>query len=311
LILTDDDSGIQRSALPLANVPANANANANASANVSANACDCHAHVFGPFERFPLAADRLYTPPLATRLDHRAMLDTAGFSRGVLVHAGANGWDHAAMLDALRSDPARLRGIAVPPTSISDKELADLHAAGVRGVRFTHIIGRTGKRSSGTLDLDDLKVFAPRLRALGWHAQLWANCEVIAANASWLCNLGVPLVLDHLCVVDVTHGVDNADFQSVLQLVRDGIAWAKLTAFRNSRSGDARYADVRPFHDSLIAANPQQLLWGSDWPFLGMTGDKRLTAAHVLDVLCEWVQDPAVREQILSSNPTRLYGFNL
>jgi predicted TIM-barrel fold metal-dependent hydrolase len=237
------------------------------------------------------------------------MLNAAGFSRGVLVHAGANGWDHAAMLDALSSDPARLRGIAVPPTNISDKELAHMHAAGVRGVRFTHIIGRTGKRNSGTLDLDDLKVFAPRLRTLGWHAQLWANCEVIAENASWLGTLGVPLVLDHLCVVDVTRGVDNADFQSVQQLVRDGVAWVKLTAFRNSRSGDARYADVRPFHDSLIAANPQQLLWGSDWPFLGVTGDNRPTVAHVLGVFCEWVRDAALREQILSSNPTRLYGF--
>jgi predicted TIM-barrel fold metal-dependent hydrolase len=301
LILTDDDSGIRRSALPLANVPANANA----------NVCDCHAHVFGPFERFPLAADRLYTPPQATRLDHRAMLDTAGFARGVLVHAGANGWDHAAMLDALRSDPARLRGIAVPPTSISDQELADMHAAGVRGVRFTHIIGRTGKRNSGTLDLDDLKAFAPRLRTLGWHAQLWANCEVIAANASWLGTLGVPLVLDHLGVVEVAHGVASPDFQSVLELVREGLAWVKLTAFRNSRSGDARYADVRPFHDALVAANPQQLLWGSDWPFLGMTGENRPTVAHVLEVLCEWVQDAEVREQILSINPARLYGFNL
>jgi 2-pyrone-4,6-dicarboxylate lactonase len=95
----------------------------------------------------------------------------------------------------------------------------------------------------------------------------------------------------------------------VLQLVRAGIAWVKLTAFRNSRSGDTRYADVRPFHDSLIAVNPQQLLWGSDWPFLGMTGADRPTVAHVLGVFCEWVRDAALREQILSSNPTRLYGF--
>ena len=272
-------------------------------------ACDCHAHVFGPFDRFPLAEDRLYTPPLATRLDHRAMLDAAGFSRGVLVHAGANGWDHAAMLDALRLDPTRLRGIAVPPNDVSDRELADLHAAGVRGARFTHIIGRTGTRSSGTLDLQDLVAFAPRLRALGWHAQLWANCEVIAANTSWLRTLGVPLVFDHLGVVDVTSGPNNADFQTVLQLVRDGIACVKLTAFRNSRSGDANYADVRPFHDALIAANAQQLLWGSDWPFLGMTGEARPTVAHIFGVFSDWVRDSALREQILSSNPARVYGF--
>src|SRR5690349_17435675 len=139
-----------------------------ASPTLPDGACDCHAHVFGPFDRFPLAAERSYTPPVAEKESYLAMLDAAGFARGVLVHGGANGWDQGAMVDALRAAPGRLRGIAVPPLDVSDSELADLHAAGVRGIRFTQVAGPAAAKSyDGRLDLRDLERFAPRLRALG------------------------------------------------------------------------------------------------------------------------------------------------
>jgi predicted TIM-barrel fold metal-dependent hydrolase len=275
-----------------------------------ANACDCHAHVFGPYERYPLAEDRTYSPAESPREVYLDMLDTHGFARGVLVHAGACGWNHGATLDALRAAPTRLRGIAVPPTDIADSALQELQDAGFRGARFTQIIGRGGgKPVSGTLNLDDLQTFAPRLRALGWHAQLWANCELVAARAAELRALKIPLVLDHLAYVDVLRGVEDASFRTLLGLVRDGIAFVKLTVFRNSKTG-APYADVRPFHDALIAANPAQMLWGSDFPFLGMTGAQRPTVAGLLGLLGEWAQDESLRQQILSRNPARVYGFD-
>jgi len=276
---------------------------------VPPGACDCHAHVFGPFERFPLAEDRKYSPPESPRDVYLRMLDDHGFARGVLVHPGANGWSQAATLDALRAAPDRLRGIAVPPPTISDRELEELHSAGFRGVRFTQVIGRSGgPPASGTLGFDDLAAFAPRLRALGWHAQLWGNCELVAPRAAELRALGIPLVLDHLAYVDVTRGIDDPAFRTVLDLVRDGIACVKLTAFRNSR-GVPGYADVRPFHEALIAANPAQMLWGSDFPFLGMTGENRPTVAGLFGLFCEWTGDVSLREQILSRNPARVYGF--
>jgi predicted TIM-barrel fold metal-dependent hydrolase len=275
----------------------------------SKDACDCHAHVFGPFDRFPLATDRAYTPPEATKESYLEMLKSVGFSRGVLVHGGACGWDQGAMLDALRLEPLSLRGIAVPRPDISDSELADLHAAGVRGIRFTQTAGPSaGRRFDGRLDLDDLERFAPRLRALGWHAQIWANCELIEQHQSRLCSYEVPLVIDHLGFFDVARGVQDSAFQTLAQLLGDGYAWVKLTAFRNSRQG-APYEDVRPFHDTLLAANSEQLLWGSDWPFLGMAGDKRPTVAGLLALLEDWVPDASLRTQILSHNPARLYDF--
>ena len=274
-----------------------------------ARSCDCHAHVFGPFDVFPLAAERPYTPPVADKPSYLSMLDAAGFARGVLVHGGANGWDQSAMVDALRSAPDRLRGIAVPPVTVSDSELADLHAAGVRGVRFTQVAGPSAARAyDGRLDLNDLATFAPRLKELGWHAQIWANCDAIEKNEATLRSYELPLVIDHHGFFDVTRGLQDSAFQTLAQLVADGYAWVKLTVFRNSKVGNP-YADVKPFHDTLLAANAEQLLWGSDWPFLGMNGDQRPTVAGLLNLFKEWVPDASLREQILSRNPARLYDF--
>jgi predicted TIM-barrel fold metal-dependent hydrolase len=51
------------------------------------------------------------------------------------------------------------------------------------------------------------------------------------------------------------------------------------------------------------------MLWGSDFPFLGMSGENRPTVASLFGLFCEWTADTALREQILSANPARVYGF--
>jgi predicted TIM-barrel fold metal-dependent hydrolase len=265
--------------------------------------------VFGPFERFPLADPRPYTPPLADRESYLLMLAANGFSRGVLVHGGAHGWDLGAMLDAISVAPDRLRGVAVVPSKTSDADLQSLHVSGVRGLRFTEVAGPSAGRSfAGRVGIADLYVMAPRLRELGWHAQIWANNDVIADNEVPLRSMGVPLVVDHMGYFDVTRGVADAAFQALLRLVADGIAWVKLTAVRNSKTAPG-CEDVRAFHDALIAANPERLIWGSDWPFLGLTGDRRPDTGRLLDTLLEWLGDDGLRNQVLVSNPASLYGF--
>jgi 2-pyrone-4,6-dicarboxylate lactonase len=108
---------------------------------------------------------------------------------------------------------------------------------------------------------------------------------------------------------DVTRTVYGSAFQTLLRLVADEIAWVKVTAFRNSKMGPG-YADVRPFMEALVATRPDRLLWGSDWPFLGMSGDKRPDSVKLVTTLLEWVPDADVREQILVRNPAALYGFD-
>jgi predicted TIM-barrel fold metal-dependent hydrolase len=272
-------------------------------------ACDTHAHVFGPYDRYPLAEPRPYTPAEAPKDRYLAMLDAAGFDRGVLVHGGAHGWDHRAMLNAIAQAPHRLRGVGVMPSDATDSDLETLHAGGVRGLRFTEVAGPSASQTfAGRVGFDELAQLAPRLRPIGWHAVVWANAAAIASAKELLLDTDVPIVIDHLGYFDVTKRVEDPAFQSVVELVRSGVAWIKLTAFRNSKAG-APYTDVRPFHDALVKANPDRLLWGSDWPFLGM-GPTPPAVGSLLDLLSEWLGSQTLVNKVLVDNPARLYGFD-
>lgn len=270
-------------------------------------AWDCHAHVFGPYDIFPLAAQRSYTPPEATHEAYIGMFDHVGITHGVLVHPSAYGANHDAMLDALQRSPVRLRGVGVLGPDATDQELERLHAHGVRGLRFTEI-GGSGKpqRFVGSVGFDAVAPLASRMKALGWHAQVWAGLATVASALPSLVTLGIPVVIDHLGQVDVTQGVGDPAFQQLLSLLGEGNVWVKLTPARNSKQFPD-YGDVRPFHDALLRKNPDRLIWGSDWPHLNMA-DRVPDVGHLLDLLDEWVGDDDLRERILVKNPAALYG---
>ena len=271
-------------------------------------AWDTHAHVFGPFDRYPLTPDCRYQPPFAPEADYRTMMAAAGFDRGVLVHASANGFDNSAVLDAVAHGDGGLKAIAVVAEDVSDAELARLHAAGVRGLRFTET-GETlgGAKPVGVLGLSSLRVMAPRLKALGWCAQIWAGCEYLVESQPWLATCGIPLVVDHMGHFDVTKGVGDATFQGFLAAVRGGSTWVKLTAPRVSKLRWDDCADVRPFHEALLEAGPDRMVWGSDWPFIGM--DNNLPdMGGLIDLFDRWTPDPALRQKVFVTNPQVLFG---
>jgi 2-pyrone-4,6-dicarboxylate lactonase len=271
-------------------------------------AWDTHAHVFGPFDRFPLAADCRYQPPFAPCDAHQAMLDTAGFTHGVLVHASANGFDNSGVLHAVALNPSRNLAIAVVPEDIGDSELRRLHEAGVRGLRFTENGEHIGApKPSGTLGLDALRRMAPRLQELGWHAQIWAKCQFLVDSRSWLESCGIPLVIDHMGMFDVARGVNDAIFQGFLGLVDQGTTWVKLTTTRVTKQRWNDCADVRPFHDALLARAPDRTVWGSDWPYIGM--DKDIPdVGHQIDLFDSWTLDADLRQKVFVTNPQALYG---
>jgi predicted TIM-barrel fold metal-dependent hydrolase len=101
-------------------------------------------------------------------------------------------------------------------------------------------------------------------------------------------------------------GPKDASFLSILELLRDHDLFVKLTICRVSQTAP-QYADVRPFHDALIFTAPRQMLWGSDWPYVRLSPPP--DAGHMLNLFHDWVDDEAVRRQILVDNPARLYGF--
>ena len=269
-------------------------------------ACDCHAHVFGPFDRHPLLPKPPYLPPLSPASAYLAMLDAVGFSRGVLVHGSACGWDQGAMVAAIAAGGSRLRGVAVVPPDAGDKELDALHAAGVRGVRFTQTAPEaTLQPMAGRVGLDAFGQLAPRLRERGWSAHIWAKCDLLAPVASQISSHGVPLVIDHMGFFDASRGTADPAFQTLLSLVKDGLAWVKLTAIRNSKAAPG-YPDVRPFQEALVTENPDRMLWGSDWPYLGMDASRPDVGA-LLDLFGEWLGSVELRNRILVDNPKQLF----
>lgn len=271
-------------------------------------ATDCHAHVFGPYERFPFSAPLSYAAPLAPLPVYLAMLAGTGMERGVLIQPAPYGRDPSAMLDALRSEPARLRGIAVADASISDQQLVEMNEAGVRGLRFVEMPDPSGVgRYKGSIGVDQLVELAPRMKALGWHAQMWAKCEDLANVITPLLTLGIDIAIDHMGWLDIGRGIADPGFTRLVGLLADGRIWMKLSACRNSKSLPD-YPDLRPFHDAFLRSNPDRLLWGSDWPFVRM-GPLTPDPSHLVDLYHDWVADEALRQKILVDNPATLFGF--
>jgi predicted TIM-barrel fold metal-dependent hydrolase len=267
-------------------------------------ATDCHAHVFGPYAECPPQAGIREIPPELPGETYLALLDAIGFSRGVLVQHRIFGADCSAMLRAIALAPEQLRGVALIDGDADSAALARLHRGGVRGARFS--TGGTGF-SVGAPDPALLFELAPKLARLGWHAQLLAGLEDVVALAPSLAATGVPIVIETFGMVDPRSGPDQPHFRALLRLLERGDVWLKLIAHRiSARYPD--YADVAPLHRAAIDANPERLLWGTDWPHLRM-GERTPDDGHLADVFADWTEDAALRQCILVDNPARLYGF--
>jgi 2-pyrone-4,6-dicarboxylate lactonase len=272
-------------------------------------ACDCHTHVFGPAEDYPLAHPSSYPLPAADAATHRQMLAATGATRAILVQPAPYGDDCSALVDAIAATPATLRGIGTAFAGTSHSRLAALRQAGVVGLRFVHLKlpeGRT--RFPGAAGLDDLWSLAPVMAELGLHAQLWCDAETFTANRQELARLGLPIVLEHMARFAMEEGVTGAAFQAVLTALAAGDIWVKLALCRASQDFPD-YPDARPFHDALLAANPGRLLWASDWPHVRLD-ETRPDVGHLLNLFTEWAQhDRTLIGQVLVDNPATLYGF--
>jgi predicted TIM-barrel fold metal-dependent hydrolase len=279
-----------------------------------AGACDCHVHVFGPRERYPLAADRVYTPGPATLEDLRALHRGLHFDRVVIVQASVYGTDNSCMVDALQSLGPHGRGVAVIGPSTSDAALDEMHRAGVRGVRLNL---ETYGKSDPAAALKELRWAAARVAPLGWHVQIYSSLAVVAALHDAILELPTLLVVDHFGRALGAHGVDQAGFAALLSLLRRGKINVKISgAYRLSQAPD--YADMAPLARALIAANRDGLVWGTDWPHTGaVAGNVGVIEpfrpeddGRALDRLAGWAPDPNLMRTILVDTPARLYGFD-
>ncbi len=265
---------------------------------------DCHAHLFGPYQQFPLADARSYTPPEAVLDQYLALLERLALKHGVLVQPSAYGPDHSLLLNALENAP-QLRGVAV----VKPDELARLLAhpsagvAGLRAARFSHRSG-AGANFAGSASLADLKQMARPLADAGWHAELWTDCKVLPAIEADLAALPLPLVIDHMGGFDVELGVNEPGFLTLLRLLESGKVWVKLCVYRNLL-GKTTLDAGQAFHQRLMKTNPERLLWGSDWPHLRV--QPAPDAADLLNTFKSWTADESLAQRVLVANPAQLY----
>lgn len=266
-------------------------------------ATDCHAHIFGPNSHYPFTPDRTYTPPEASIAQYFHMLDTLGLERGVIVQPSVYGRDNRCTLDAVRRHPDRLRAVVVVDESISEEELQKMHDDGARGVRL-NLLFRSG------VEVSDVRRIAEKIAPLGWHLQMLIDVSEFADISETLGTLPVETVFDHLGHMPTSAGVNHRGFREMLSLVADGKSWVKLSgSYRITGQNETPYTDIAPFAREIIRANPERVLWASDWPHPYINVDMPNDGA-LLNMLDDWAPDAATRNQILARNPARLYGFD-
>jgi predicted TIM-barrel fold metal-dependent hydrolase len=280
---------------------------------VPRGACDCHTHIFGPDAVFPLSPKRLYTPGPASIDDLVAMHKALHIDRVVIVHPSPYGADNAVTVDAVRKLGARARGVAVIDDDTTEAMLDDMHKAGIRGVRVN-------LESYGEIESDEagrcLQHAAKRVARLGWHVQTYTNLGILKPLVDTITKLPTSLVVDHFGRPKAERSMAQPGFAEFLALLRSGKIYVKISApYRISQQPS--YPDAAPIARAMIAANPDRILWGTDWPHSGAA--KRDPAViepfrpeddgHALNQLAEWTKSPAELQKILVDNPARLYQF--
>ncbi|ACA15562.1 amidohydrolase 2 [Methylobacterium sp. 4-46] len=267
---------------------------------VPAGATDTHAHVIGLPPAYPFVAARSYTPPAATPQAYLAMLDATGMTYGVLVQVSVHGTDNRLMVETLRAHPRRLRGIAVIPLGLPDRDLAALKEAGVVGLRLNVLYG-------GGIGFDQVEAYGALAREMGWHLQFLIDARQLPPLADRLSRLPVPFCVDHMGHMPTGCGTQDPGFRTLVGLVRDG-AFVKLSGAYRMSAQPLPYSDTVPFARALMAAAPERCVWGSDWPHVAHW-DPMPNVGDLLDLLAVWVPDEPARHRVLVENPARLYGF--
>lgn len=263
-------------------------------------ACDAHCHVFGPADRFPYAATRTYTPEDKPKEVLAALHRRLGLGRAVIVQASCHGTDNRAMVDALRSDPARYRGVAMIDDATSDADLRDMDEAGVRGIRFNFI-----KALGGGPDMALVRRAADRVRPLGWHLVLHLQGDGVREMEAFIRGADMPVVIDHMGRVDSALGIEGPAFRTLLALMEDPRIWVKLSgAERMARSP---FTEALPFARTLQRAAPDRVLWGTDFPHPNLATP--VDEMEMLNLIPEFAPTPEDRQRLLVDNPAALYGF--
>lgn len=285
--------------------------------DVPAGACDCHTHIHGDPAKFPFFAGRVYTPEPASPEEMSALHKALHIERVVIVTPSVYGPDNSSTLFGMAARGPTARGVAVIDDKTSESDLDAMHNAGFRGIRLNLATGGVNDPNVGR---QRFSAAVERMKARGWHVQLFTSLAMITAIKDLVATAPVPVVFDHFGGAEAALGTGQPGFADLLDLVKSGKAHVKISgAYRASRLAPD-YADAAPLAQALIAANAERIVWGTDWPHpdsVTPAGKKvtdvtplyQIDDGRLLNQLPVWAPDAAIRKTILVDNPARLYGF--
>jgi 2-pyrone-4,6-dicarboxylate lactonase len=268
---------------------------------------DTHVHVFER-ARYKMSPDRGYNPPDSTLADLRHLHQMLGIDRVVFTQPSTYGTDNSAILDGMTTlnveTPNRARCVVAVTMDIKDDELVALDRKGARGVRLN-----TDNKGGMPINFDQIGALEARIKPLGWHIEwLFPGAEILDLMPVFN-KLKVPMSIGHFAYQPATAGVKARGFQALMELMRRGNTWIKISgANRVSATDLPPYDDVKPMAEALIAAAPERIMWGTDWPhpnkYLVNPND-----GDLVDAFGDWVSDPAVRRRIMVDTPAAFYRF--
>jgi predicted TIM-barrel fold metal-dependent hydrolase len=285
--------------------------------DVPAGACDCHTHIHGDPEKFPFFAGRVYTPEPASPEEMSALHKALNIERVVIVTPSVYGPDNSATTFGMKARGANARGVAVIDDKTSEADLDTMQQAGFRGIRLNLATGGVNDPNVGKARFT---AAVERMKARGWHVQLYTTLPMITAIKDLVLASPVPAVFDHFGGADAALGVEQPGFADLVELVKSGKAYVKISgAYRASKLAPD-YPDAAPLAKALIAANPERIVWGTDWPHpnsVTLPGKQvsdvtplfQIDDGRLLNQLPVWAPDASARKTILVDNPARLYGF--
>jgi predicted TIM-barrel fold metal-dependent hydrolase len=281
---------------------------------VPADACDCHTHVFPAPDRFPMAPGRTYTPETATPEEMAALHRALHIRRVVIVTPSVYGTDNSATLYGMKARGADARGVAVIGPKTPDGALETMHQAGIRGIRLNlATAGQNAPDAAQQHFHDALKRVVP----LGWHVQIYAVPAVVAGLKDAVLASPVPVVFDHFGGLQARLGMKQPGFAELIAMITSGKAYVKVSGAYRASTKAPDYADVAPFARAFLAANPERVIWGTDWPHPNTLGRPihevtpllQIDDGRLMNQLPVWAPEDAARRKILVENPARLYGF--
>ena len=285
--------------------------------DVPALACDCHTHIHGDVEKFPFFAGRVYTPEPASPEEMAALHKALHIERVVIVTPSVYGTDNSSTLFGMKARGATARGVAVIDDKTTEAQLDAMQADGFRGSRINLA---TGGVSDPNVGRARFTAAVERMKARGWHVQLYTTLPMISAIKELVLASPVPAVFDHFGGLEASLGLEQPGFSDLIALVKSGKAYVKISGAYRSSNLAPDYQDMVPYARALIAANADRIVWGTDWPHPDSSrveGRKATDIAplyqiddgRLLNQLPVWAPDADVRKKILVDNPAQLYGF--